>query len=117
MKKIVKYVLVIMVSIMMLGACSQENTSDNLSNNSNSSSTGVVGKWETPDGCVMEFKSGNIYENNSVCGTYYGNDIEGELSLFLGNGKEIEFYYTVSGNNMTWTEKEEPHAKEYLTRK
>ena len=115
MQKLAKYGLVIMAIMMMMAACTQDNSSDNSGNNSNNTSTGVVGRWKAPDGFEIEFRSGKLYDGNFECGTYYGNDIEGELTWIEGNNA-MEFTYKISGNNMTWTEVAEPHAKEYFTR-
>ena len=115
MKKIIKYLVVIMALIMILGACTQENTDNN---NSNNAQTGVVGKWKTAGGIVYDFASngdistsGNYY----VSGSWYGNDIEGEIGLKTSSGNWDDFYYTIQGNNMTITNTDSG-VKEYLTR-
>ena len=91
------------IMMTMLIACAQENTADNNSNNnSNNSSASIGEKWKRTDGLIVGFKNGNIYyEDGSLCGTYQGNDTQGELEV--DDGRHW-FNYTISGNSMTWTD-------------
>ena len=114
MQKLAKYGLIIMALMMMMAACTQDNSSENSGNNSTNTSTGVVGRWATSAGVVVEFGSdGVLYgEHGDAYGEYRGNNVEGEVTHYLLNKS---YYYTVSGNNMTWTEKG-TNNKEYFTR-
>jgi hypothetical protein len=113
MKTTIKCVTIIMVLMMMLGACTQETTSDNSGNTSGSTATGVVGKWRNTDGFWLEFTNngGIYYQDGSLYGNYNGNDVEGELVVENG----VFFSYKISGNSMTWTHAESGE-KDYFTR-
>ncbi|MBR3732574.1 MAG: hypothetical protein IKQ61_13740 [Spirochaetales bacterium] len=112
MKNSMKCLSIIMVMIIMiLTACAQGNTADN---NSTNTQTGVVGKWKTSSGFIVEFKNAQIYlEDGSSYGEYIGNDVEGEL--IAGKGTYSSYTYVINGNSMTWTNKNNGD-KQYYTR-
>ena len=113
MKNSMKYLPIIVVMIMMmLAACAQENTSDS----GESAKTGIVGKWKTTNGTwICEFKSdGTLSYQDGTTGEWLGNDVSGELRIF---GTDTTYwYYQVSGNNMTMTNKEYDMDRIYFTR-
>ena len=94
MQKIAKYVLVIMTLMMILGSCAQGNSSDNSGNTPTNSSTGIVGRWATSEGVVVEFGSDGILygEHGDAYGEYRGNNAEGEINHYLLNKS---YYYTI----------------------
>ena len=100
-----KYLPIIVVMIMMmLAACAQENTSDS----GESAKTGIVGKWkDTSDGSIWEFKSNgtaDIPGTNVSRGEWTGNDEAGRVVMYLkDSGGSVGYLYTVSGNNLTLT--------------
>ena len=110
MKNSMKYLSIIMVIIMMmLAACAQENTSDS----GESAKTGIVGKWKDTSGNIAEFKSDGTCSYYGCTGEWLGNDVSGRFSLSNGGG---DWFYDVTGNNMTMTDTQDSSTKFYFTR-
>ena len=109
MNKSMKCLSIIMVMIlMMLAACAQENTS----NSGESAKTGIVGKWKDTSGNIAEFKSDGTCSYYGSTGEWFGNDVSGRIS-FSNSG---DWLYDISGNNMTMTDTQNISTKFYFAR-
>ena len=115
MKNSMKCLSIIMVMIMMmLAACAQENTSDS----GESAKTGIVGKWkDTSDGSIWEFKSNgtaDIPGTNISSAEWTGNDEAGRVVMnFRDDGGYASFSYHVTGYNLTITSEDYGVMEQY----